>query len=208
MTGGVELPDGRAGARAVLVLCHGRGGGPEDMRALADALAVPGVACVAPAAPGGSWYPRRFIEPRAANEPRLSQALATVAAALDAVAEAGVDARRVVLGGFSQGACLACDALAGRPRPIGALAVLCGGLIGADDDELARPPAGALEGLPVLLTGIEEDAWVPVERVRRSGELLRAAGARVDERVHPPAPHGVLPEDVAVLRAIVAELAA
>jgi predicted esterase len=86
--------------------------------------------------------------------------------------------------------------------------VLCGGLIGGDDGELARPAAGELDGLPVLLTGIEDDAWVPVERVRRTADRLRAAGARVDERVHPPAPHGIQPEDVAALRAIVGRLVA
>src|SRR3712207_2141709 len=110
-----------AGADAVLVLCHGRGGGPDSMHALAAALDLPGIACVAPAAPGGSWYPKRFIEPRAANEPYLSAALATVDAALNEVLGAGVPAERVVLGGFSQGACLATDALARRPRPLGAL---------------------------------------------------------------------------------------
>src|SRR4051794_6301221 len=120
-------------AAATLVLLHGRGHDPASMQALAQRLGLPDVAVVAPAAPGGSWYPLRFVEPRAANQPDLRGALTTVHATLDALATRGVAPERIVLGGFSQGACLACDALAGRPRPVGALAVLCGGLIGAGD---------------------------------------------------------------------------
>jgi phospholipase/carboxylesterase len=203
MTAAGEL----ARAPAVLVLLHGRGHEPSSMRALAARLELPDVGCVAPAAAGNSWYPGRFLQPRAANEPALSRALEHVASTLDELTAAGVDPARIVLGGFSQGACLVCDALARRPRQVGALAVLCGGLIGADD-ELARPSAGVLAGLPVLLTGTEEDDWVPVERVRRTAELLAAGGAAVDLRIHPPAEHRVHDEEVDALRELVRTVAA
>jgi phospholipase/carboxylesterase len=191
-----------ARAAAVLVLFHGRGYEPASMHALAAGLALPDVACVAPAAPGNSWYPGRFLQPRAASEPALSRSLDLVASTLDNVTAAGVDPARIVLGGFSQGACVVCDALAWRPRSLGALAVLCGGLIGVGD-ELASPPAGALAGLPVLLTGTEEDDWVPVQRVRRTAELLAAGGAAVDLRIHPPAEHRVHDDEVDALRELV-----
>ena len=186
-------------AAATLVLLHGRGHDPASMQQLAGRLGRDDVAVVAPAAPGGSWYPDRFSAPRAANEPQLSAALATVHRTLDDLQARGVEPARIVVGGFSQGACLACDALAGRPRRIAALAVICGGLIGTDD-EWARPPAGALDGLPVLLTGTEQDPWVPVDRVRSTADVLRSAGAVVDLRVSPPAPHEVHPEEVEALR--------
>jgi predicted esterase len=190
-------------AAATLVLLHGRGNDPRSMHELAERLDLPDVACVAPAAAGGSWYPRRFLEPRAANEPQLSQALGRVHEILDDLEASGVPPERIVLGGFSQGASLASDALAGRPRPLGALVALCGGLIGASQDELPRPAPGALAGLPVLLTGIEGDAWVPVERVRLTAQALGDAGAAVDLRVSAPAPHEVRPEEVDALRALV-----
>jgi predicted esterase len=191
-----------ARASATLVLFHGRGHEPASMHALGARLDLPGVACVAPSVPGNSWYPGRFLQPRAASEPALSRALDVVASTLDDLTAAGVDPARIVLGGFSQGACLVCDALARRPRRLGALAVLCGGLIGAGD-ELAHPPADALAGLPVLLTGTEEDDWVPVERVRRTAELLSDGGAAVDLRIHPPAEHRVHDEEVEALRELV-----
>jgi len=192
-----------ARAAAVLVLLHGRGHEPASMHELAERLDLAGVACVAPAAPANSWYPGRFMQPRAVSEPALSHSLEVVAATLDDLTAAGVDPARIVLGGFSQGACVVCDALARRPRRLGALAVLCGGLIGADDAEVARPAAGTLAGLPVLLTGTEEDAWVPVERVRWTAQLLAAGGASIDLRIHPPAEHRVHDEEVDALRELV-----
>lgn len=185
-----------------LVLLHGRSHDPASMHALAGRLGLDGIAVEAPAAPGGEWYPEPFTAPRASNEPRLSAALAQVDAVLDRLAAGGVAPERTVLGGFSQGACLACDVFARRPRRLAALVALCGGLIGAGDEELARPPAGSLDGLRVLLTGTEQDAWVPVERVRRTGEILAAAGATVDLRVHPPAEHRVHDEEVDAFRAL------
>jgi phospholipase/carboxylesterase len=199
----VTLPAELAHAPAVLVLLHGRGHEPASMHELAGRLGLPDVGCVAPAAPGNSWYPERFIQPRSANEPALSRALNVVASTLDRLLAAGVDPGRIVVGGFSQGACVACDALARRPRRVGALAVLCGGLIGASGDELASPPAGTLDGLSVLLTATEQDDWVPVERVQRTAELLSAGGASVDLRVHPPAEHRVHDDEVDALRALV-----
>src|SRR5688572_5831974 len=112
------MPPAPEDAAVTLVLLHGRGHDAGSMLALAAHLDLPDAAVVAPAAPRGSWYPQRFIVPRAANEPHLSAALATVRGALDGLGARGVPPERIVLGGFSRGACLACDALAGAPRPV------------------------------------------------------------------------------------------
>lgn len=196
------LADGLA-----LVLLHGRGHDPESMQVLARRAGMGDARVVAPAAPEGTWYPERFRQPRAANEPHLSEAVATVHAALDELEADGVPPWRIVLGGFSQGACLAAEALAQRPRQLAALVVLCGGLIGADD-ELTAPPDGSIERLPVLLTGVEDDGWVPVARVRRTHEVLARAGARVDLLVLPPAEHEIHAEEVAAMRRLLDGVAA
>jgi predicted esterase len=194
------LTDTLAEAGRVLLLLHGRWYKPGSMRDLAARLGLPGIACVAPAADERSWYPQRFMDPREANEPELSRAIEHVHALLDDLETQGVEPERIILGGFSQGGCLACEALAQRPRPVGALIVLCGGLMGADEDELTPIPGGAFEGLPVLLTGTEHDDWIPVERVERTAAILEAAGARVDLRIHPPAAHEVHDTEVVALR--------
>lgn len=195
-------------ARATLVLLHGRDHEPGSMVELAERLELPGIACVAPAAPDGSWYPQRFFEPREVNEPELSRTLDMIDALLDDLAARGVAPERTLLGGFSQGACVAAEAVARRPRPLGALAVICGGLFGVDGEEMLRPAPGALAGLPILLTGVEDDEWVPLSRVWLSADVLGAAGADVDLHVFPPGEHGIRDEEVAALRELVAGLPA
>jgi predicted esterase len=195
-------------AETVLLLLHGRWYKPSSMKKLAARLALPGIACVAPEASDRSWYPQRFMDPREANEPELSRALARVHELLDEIEARGVEPGRIVLGGFSQGGCLACEALAQRPRQLAALVVLCGGLMGANEDELVQPPAGALDALPVLLTGTEQDDWIPVPRVERTAEVLDAAGAKVDMRIHPPSAHEVHDTEVVAFRRLVLGLRA
>jgi phospholipase/carboxylesterase len=183
----------------VLVLLHGRWYRPSSMEELAQRLDLPDTRCVAPAAPERSWYPERFFDPREVNEPRLSEALDTVHRTVDGLIEDGVEPERIVVGGFSQGGCVVCEAFAQRPRRVGALVALCGGLIGPDDD-LARPGPGSLDALPVLLTAVEEDEWVPVERIQRTADVLSAAGAGVDLRTFPPGEHEVHDAEVDALR--------
>jgi pimeloyl-ACP methyl ester carboxylesterase len=105
--------------------------------------------------------------------------------------------RAVVVAGFSQGACLALEYVARRPRRYRGVAALTGGLIGADE-ELTRP--AGLDGTPVLLTTAEGDPWIPPERTRATAAILEAGGAAVDLRVFPPGPHTVRPDEVAALR--------
>jgi predicted esterase len=184
-------------AAAAAILVHPRGGGPETMAGLARVLGLDDVHYVIPAAAGRTWYPERFIAPLAANEPWLSWGLEALGAAVERVAEAP----RAVLVGFSQGACLTLEYVARNPRRYDAVAGLVGGLIGAEG-ELARPTG--LDGTPLLVTTIEQDAWVPEQRTRESAAILAAGGADVDLRVYPPGPHALHEEEVEAVRALIA----
>src|SRR5207244_10961971 len=75
-------------------------------RRSSDLLERPGLALLAPQAAGGTWYPRRFLDPVESNEPWLSAALGAVGNVVGMVEEAGVPAESILLLGFSQGACL------------------------------------------------------------------------------------------------------
>jgi phospholipase/carboxylesterase len=166
------------------------------MLQLARVLELDRVHYVVPAAANDTWYPRRFVEPVAANEPWLTYALE----ALDAIVARVADLDRTVLVGFSQGACLTLEYVARNPRRYDGVAGLVGGLIGADD-ELTRP--SGLDGTPLLITTIEGDPWVPEARTRESAAILAQAGADVDLRVFPPGPHGVTAEEVDAVRALI-----
>lgn len=199
-------------ARLAVVMIHGRGGAPEDMVGLADHLALPDLAVLAPEAAGRSWWPDSFLAPLEANEPGLGSGLSVVASLLDDLAEQGFGPERIALVGFSQGACLAIEAAARLARPFRAVAALSGGLVGTAEAggpplaELYDRPAkrfvydGNLDGVPVLLGCHECDPHIPLARVRESADVLGAMGAEVDTIVIPGAGHGIVADEASWLR--------
>jgi predicted esterase len=194
-----------AEARAAVILAHGRGADARDMLGLAQHFAVPGVAYLAPDATMQHWYPARFMEPLAHNAPWLSSALACVGRAVQAVGAAGIPAERLVLGGFSQGACLALEYAARHATRYGGLVALAGGLIGPDGTP--RDYAGSFDGTPAFIGVGDVDAHIPVARARHSADVLERMGAAVDLRVYPGLPHTVVPDQVEAARALIAAMA-
>ncbi len=96
-------------ARAAMVMLHRRGASAQSILELANELAQPGFAYLAPQAAGGVWYPNRFLAPIASNEPWLSSAMDSVKDTLHQIKAAGIPLDRTILLGFSQGACLALE---------------------------------------------------------------------------------------------------
>lgn len=184
-------------ARLAMILLHGRGAGAEDILALAAGLPQLGVAFFAPQAAGNTWYPHRFIAPVAMNEPHLSSALEAVAALMDKIVARGLPHERLMLLGFSQGACLALEFAARHPRRYGGVFGLSGALIEGGDRP--RDYAGDLADTPVFLGCSEADVHIPVERVHRSAEVFRALGAAVTERIYPGASHAVNEDEIAFI---------
>ena len=201
-------------ARLVLVMAHGRGGSPEDMLRLAEHLALPDAAVVAPAAVGGSWWPASFLAPLAANELGLSSGLAVLQALIGQLRDSGVGADRIVLMGFSQGACLALEYAARSGGALGGVVGLSGGLVGTG--EAGEPPTEALyghapkrfdydvslRGCPVFLGCHERDPHIPLARVRESEAVFERLGGAVTVKVLPGAGHGVVAEEVRALRGL------
>jgi predicted esterase len=190
-----------ATARAVGVLLHGRGATALSILDLGDAINRPDVAWLAPQARGNSWYPNRFVAPLESNEPWLSSALAAVGDVVTQVEAAGVARTRIVLIGFSQGACLALDALVRAPGLAGGVAGLSGGLIGPPGT--LWPDAGRLDDVPVFLGCSDVDFHIPKERVLESADVLRARGADVTAILYPGMDHTVNDDEIGHVRGIV-----
>ena len=110
-----------AGAAGAMILLHGRGGSAEDIIGLAAAFDFPGVAYLAPEAAGHAWYPYSFLSPLEQNQPALTTALERVAQVVDDVTRAGIPREKLVIAGFSQGACLASEFVARNPAHYGGL---------------------------------------------------------------------------------------
>jgi phospholipase/carboxylesterase len=194
-----------ATAPYVMLLVHGRGGSAEGMLPIARAAGASEGAILAPRAAGGSWYPSRFLAPTAENEPWLSSALAAIDASVQAARSAGVPSERIILCGFSQGACLMLEYAARSARTatvrFGGVAAFAGGLIGADDEQV-RAYAGSLAGTPVLLSVGDADEHIPVTRVQQAAELFTALDAAVDTRVYPRVGHSIVGDQLDALRAM------
>ena len=188
-------------ASAAMVLLHGRGASAEDILSTAEPLAVPGFAFLAPNARGGAWYPQPFTAPLEANEPWLTEALNTVA---EVVSEAArhVTHERVVVLGFSQGACLGLEFVARNPRRYGGAVGWSGGLIGPEAGQAERD--GSLAGTPVVLGCSDADPFIPAGRVRDAGRVLATMGAEVDLQLYPGLGHAVNADEIRRVRELMA----
>ncbi|HET6567884.1 MAG TPA: alpha/beta fold hydrolase [Rhodothermales bacterium] len=191
-------------ARAAVLLLHGRGASAEDILGLADEFTFSDVAYLAPQASGYSWYPHSFLAPLSQNEPALSSALQAVADVFGRIEEAGVPPERIVLLGFSQGACLALEYAARNPRRFGGVVGLSGGLIGPEGTP--RDYAGDLQETPVFLGCSDVDPHIPVSRVHETGRVLEGMNAVVTERIYPGMGHTVNSDEVAFVADLVSTL--
>jgi len=193
----VEYRTGDA-PRLTAVLVHGRTLDPAYMRALAERVGLPGVRYLLPAADGNTWYPKSFLAPFDENEPFLSAALAHYESVVAGLAAEGIPAGRIVVGGFSQGACLTAEFIHRYPRRYAGALLWTGGLIGPAGETWA--PAKELAGMPVVLSTSETDPFVPPWRVRETAEWFEASGARPQSLIFAAREHMVSDEEIAAGR--------
>lgn len=197
LTGGVN--GSGDGDGPVVVLLHGFGAPADDLVPLAEVLsAPPGTRFAFPGAPGAlppMWGPGRawwMIDPSRfervargeidgmADEvpPELGAARDAVLAMLDALeGELGAAAETTVLGGFSQGAMLACDVALRTGRPLAGLVLMSGTF-------LCRPEWLRLlperTGLRVFQSHGTQDPLLPFSLARELREAMNTAGIPVD----------------------------
>ena len=201
LRGGTPLTE----ARAAVIMVHGRGAGPQNIMDLVPAIEHPDVAYLAPAAAGGTWYPYSFMAPIEQNEPGITSGISVIHALMYEVIAAGIPAERIMLLGFSQGACLACTAAQRRPDRYGGIIVFSGGLIGPPGT--AWNENGGFRSTPVFFGCSDQDAHVPESRVRESAAVFERMGALVTTRIYPGMGHLVNEDEIAFVRELLARLA-
>jgi maleylacetate reductase len=195
-------PLGRA---PVVIMIHGRNAGPGNILDIVPRLARPAFTYLAPTAAGRTWYPHSFLAEISANEPYLTSALRSLETLVRRVEAAGVPRSRIVILGFSQGACLAAEFAIRNGSRFGGLILLTGGVIGPAGTSWRR--ANAFDGTPVFLGTGDPDSHVPVARVQETAELFATARAAVSMRVYPGRPHTVSDDEIAAARVILDEVA-
>lgn len=236
-----DQPVARAGAStkeaaAAVILLHGRGASAGSMLQFADEFQTPGepetvqeppvdaspshrIAFLAPQAAGHAWYPYSFLAPVSRNEPGLSSGLSVIGRLIDELEADGIPASRIVLLGFSQGACLAGEYAARNARRYGGVVMLSGGLIGEGGDDPfgagnlyaggpdrergpEHAPLTPMDGTPVFLGCSDIDAHIPLERVQASSGVFRKLGADVTERIYPGMGHTVNMDEIGFVRTL------
>lgn len=200
-TPGLPLGEGRA----VVIMIHGRNAAPRNILDLVPAIRHADVTYLAPAAAGGTWYPLSFMAPIPQNEPGITSGIAVIHRLIADAVSHGVPTERIVLLGFSQGACLTVTAAQRRPDRYGGVIVYSGGLIGPPGT--AWQERGSFGGAPVFFGCSDQDAHVPEERVRASAAVFERMGATVTTRIYPGMGHLVNEDEIAFTRDLLASLA-
>jgi len=187
--------------RAAMILVHGRGAGPRNILELAEALPHPDLTYLAPAAADNTWYPYSFMADIPSNEPGISSGLAVLDDLVARIVEAGVPAERIVLAGFSQGACLMSEYAVRHPRRYGGILAFSGGLIGPPGTTWHHE--GDFGGTPAFFGCSDADPHVPRSRVDESADVFEAMGARVEKRIYPAMGHLINDDEIRFARSVV-----
>lgn len=195
-----------AACRAAVIMVHGRNAGPANILDLVPRLDQAGLAYLAPAAADRAWYPYSFMAERERNEPGLSSGLSVLAHLVAQIEAARVPKERIVLLGFSQGACLAAEFAVRNAARFGGVIAYSGGLIGADGTTWEYP--GRFDGTPVFLGCSDVDGHVPRARVAESAVVFARMGAAVTERIYPGMGHLVNDDEIAFARTLLSRVAA
>jgi predicted esterase len=191
-------------AAVAVVLVHGRNASPANILDLVPRIGLSQVTYLAPAAAGRTWYPNTFLAETASNEPWLSSALAALGAVVARAEQAGIERSRIVLGGFSQGACLSAEFAIRHASRFGGIAVFSGGAIGPPGTSWDWP--GHFEDTPVFLGCSDRDHHIPAVRVDETAAVFSRMGARVTKRLYPGLGHLVIDDEIDWLRTLLEEL--
>ncbi len=179
-------------------MVHGRGASADNILTLVDAIDTAGFAYLAPQANGGTWYPNSFLAPIPTNEPGITSGLQAIDDVVSSVRAAGLSDKRIMLLGFSQGACLSLEYAARHAHRFGGIAGLSGGLIGPV--ETPRDYHGTFDRTPVFLGCSDIDFHIPAARVEETAAVLTRMAADVTMRLYPGMGHTISDDEIANVR--------
>jgi phospholipase/carboxylesterase len=200
-------------ATASIIILHGLGADGTDFLSFGDQLdlrAVGPVRYVLPRAPvrpvtinNGykmrAWYDILGTQiDRREDESGLRDSMREVQALIDRERARGVAARRIVLGGFSQGCAMTLLAGLRYPERLGGLVCMSGYLPLAARTAAERHDANAL--VPIFMAHGTRDAVIPLDRATASRDALARLGYAVDWHEY-PMEHSVCMEEIEALNA-------
>ncbi|MEL6309678.1 MAG: phospholipase [Chloroflexota bacterium] len=182
-------------AKVAVLLMHGRGASAPDLLPFVKQLPqADDVVYMMPQATQNTWYPNSGFGSFEANEPFLSSAWGTIDERLAQIKEAGIGQENIIVGGFSQGACLMSEYVARNAGQYGGLLVLSGALMGTE--HTSRDYKGSLAGTQVWVGGANNDPWVTGKQLNETATVFEKLGATVSKKIHDSSDHTIRPADV------------
>ncbi len=207
---GVEI-EPTSQANAAVIWLHGLGADGHDFEPIVPQLRLPDTAAVrfvfphAPAIPvtvnGGmvmpAWYDILDIDiDRRVDIDQLMVSADAVRALVDREIDRGIDSRRVVVAGFSQGGAVALQAALTYPKRLAGIVALSTYFATGDLIQLHA----VNKGLPIFVGHGTRDPVVP-ERLGRAGyERLKELGYRAEYATY-PMEHAVCMEEIEAISA-------
>lgn len=199
-------PAGGRPANASLILLHGLGADGHDLAPLVPAFALPesvALRTVLPHAPRlpvtinagmqmPAWYDILEMNlGRRVDETQLRTSAKRVHDLIDAEIARGIDSRRIILAGFSQGGAVAYEAALTYPKPLGGLLALSTYFATAD----SIVPSDANLALPIEVHHGTFDPVVPEALGREGAERAEAMGYPLTYRSY-PMQHAICPQQI------------
>ena len=212
----VELETGTAPDAAVIWL-HGLGADGHDFEPVVPELRLPErlrLRFVFPHAPVRpvtlnmgmrmrAWYDIKQLGGGPEDEAGIRASQASLDALVERERARGIEPRRVVLAGFSQGGAIALQAGLRHPERLAGLLALSTYLPLAGT--LAAEASAANRDLPIFMAHGRLDDIIPVDRAERSRDALAALGYAPEWHEY-PMPHTVCPEEIAHIAAWLARV--
>jgi glyoxalase family protein len=183
-----------AEAKTAMILIHGRGATAPSILELSDPLHHPEMAYLAPQAANNTWYPYSFLSPIPQNEPGISSGLQMIGDLIAQIEAAGIPRSKIIIAGFSQGACLSSEYVARNPDLYGGLLAFSGGVIGPLGME--RTDSGDLQQTPVFIGCSDIDPHIPLRRVEETAELFTKLNAQVNKQIYPGMAHTIIQDEI------------
>lgn len=191
-------------AKAAMLMVHGRGATAESMFPLADEFAQPDFHYVALSAQNHTWYLYSFLAPKEKNQPGINSGLQAIYDQIKSLNDGGIATNKIILLGFSQGACLVTEFAARHPQKFGGIVALSGGLIGPEIDESNYN--GSMEQTPVFLGCSDIDPHIPKERVNETVSVFHKLNAKVAKQFYKDKGHTVNKDEIKTVRGMMADI--
>lgn len=189
-TAGVEVDQ----AGGAMVLVHGRGASADSILLFADEFERSDLHYRAIQADRHTWYPQSFLAPKEQNQPGIKSGLQAIFDQIQWLNDAGIPTEKIVLLGFSQGACLSSEFAARHPQKYGGLIALSGGLIGPEIDP--ENYSGDFDQTPIFMGCSDRDPHIPQERVDITANVLESLNAEVTKKIYPNMGHTVNRDEI------------